>query len=551
MTDAIVIGAGHNGLTSACYLAKAGLDVKVLEASERVGGMTSTNPVIEAAPDHLCNEGAMDVSLFRTSTVGSDLGLHGFGLREIEVDPIYAFLDAEGPSLCFWRDAEKTAREIRRFSRRDAAAYLALSNALDKAVDVAVPYMNSHPLRPAAGELVKGLARAVRHPRGLGPLGSLMSASLAEVIDESFEHPMVRGPLAAIVPFAPIEQDGTGWALIYFGLIQRFGVTRFAGGTGAITDALERCLLAAGGAVRTSAAVESLIVGGDRVAGVRLESGEELRARAVVSSANAKSTLLELLPRGTLSERLERRAGHIPTAGTGATSWQANVAFSGRLELTRHMEWRDDDVDLRVPGLCWASFEHHVEAWARCAKGLAPEPLANIALIPTAADPSQAPEGQDVLWLWTGIAPVDPHGGWESIGPTVEQTAIADAAKYIDGIEQLEIGRRVMTPPDLEKRFRAPDGNVYHVDPTSLRFGPLRPAAGFAGYRTPVPGLFLGGASCHPSAGICGVPGKLAAREVLKDLGSSNRTMATRALSSLGEWHQDHSKPPPQRVAQG
>ena len=141
-----------------------------------------------------------------------------------------------------------------------------------------------------------------------------------------------------------------------------------------------------------------------------------------------------------------------------------------------------------------------------------------ITIVPTGADPTQAPDGQDTVWSWTGIAPVRPTLPWSDVGATVAEREIERAARFLGGLRELEIARQVMTPPDFAARFRVPDGNVYHVDPTATRFGPLRPAVGFSGYTSPVEGLILSGGGMHPSAGICGVPGKLAADAALAAL---------------------------------
>jgi phytoene dehydrogenase-like protein len=156
-----------------------------------------------------------------------------------------------------------------------------------------------------------------------------------------------------------------------------------------------------------------------------------------------------------------------------------------------------------------------------------------ITIIPTGADPTQAPEGQDTVWSWTGIAPARPAVPWSEVAAAVAEREIARAARFLGGLGAMEIARQVMTPPDFAARFRVPDGNVYHVDPTAMRFGPLRPAVGFAGFTSPIDGLILSGAGVHPSAGICGVPGKLAAAAALKELG---RTPSTRLqpASELG-----------------
>jgi phytoene dehydrogenase-like protein len=514
--DAIIVGAGHNGLTAGCYLAQAGLRVLIVEATDKAGGMTSTNPVFTRAPAHRINEGAMDSSLWRTTSIPNDLGLERFGLHEIDVDPPYAYLDPDGESLCIHRDPRRTAEEIEKFSRKDARAFLDLANTLDAAMNVVVPFMNTNPVRPAVGPIAAGALRSAARPSRLRPLGRFLAASHAEIIDEMFSHRMVKAPLAALPCFAPISDDGTGWALIYFGLIHRAGVGRFRGGTGALTDALARCFAAAGGQVRYRAVVDGIAMRGGRAAGVRLEHGEELTARTVITTNNVRVPLTEWLPDGTLPDILAERARHIPTSSTHASSFKVDLALSGRVEVSRHGEGRRDGINLRIPALCYTTFEEHVAAWHACARGEVPDPLPGIAILPTGADPTQAPEGQDTFWFWSGISPVAPRRPWPEQAEPTAQRVLATAAKYLDGVKELEIDRQIMTPPDIEKRFRAPDGNVYHVDPTATRFGPLRPAPGLGGYRTPVEGLFISGGGTHPSAGICGVPGQQAARAVLR-----------------------------------
>ncbi|GAA5158511.1 NAD(P)/FAD-dependent oxidoreductase [Pseudonocardia eucalypti] len=514
-TDVIVVGAGHNGLTAACYLARAGRSVLVVESAGRVGGMTSTNPVLAGAPEHRINEGAMDSSLWRTTRIPRELELHRFGLTEIEVDPPYAFLDQDGSSLCIHRDPRRTAEEIARFSRPDAAAYLDLANTLDAAMNVAVPFLNTNPVRPSPAGILRGAARSALRPGRLGPLAHFFSTSHAEFVEERFTDRRVRALLAALPCFAPMFADGTAWVLIYFGLIHRAGVGRFAGGTGAVTDALARCLASHGGRIRVNATVDGLVTRHGRVTGVRLDDGTELPARAVLTTNNVRIPLTEWLPEGALPKHLARRAAHIPTDSTGASSFKVDVALRGRVEVSAH---RAGGVDLRTPALVWTTFEEHVQAWHDCARGRVPDPLPGVAILPAGADPSQAPAGQDTFWFWSGISPVRPTEPWSELaGPTAERV-LATASKYLGGLAELEIDRQVMTPPDFERRFRAPDGNVYHVDPTATRFGPLRPAAGLAGYRSPVDGLFLSGGGTHPSAGICGVPGQQAAKAVLRTL---------------------------------
>ena len=516
--DVLIVGAGHNGLTAGCYLARAGLRVLVVEAADVVGGMTSTRPVLAGAPGHLVNEGAMDSSLWRTTTIAKDLQLGRFGLRELDIDTPYAYLDADGSSLCIHRDPVRTADEIRLFSPADARAYIELANALDVAMNIVVPYMNSNPLRPRAGGILGGALKSARHPSRLGPLAQFLTTSQAEFIDSRFRDRRVKALLAAVPCFAPIFADGTAWVLIYFGLIHRSGVGRLKGGTGAITDALASCFTAAGGRLRFGAVVDGLLMRGRRVAGVRLDTGEQITAGQVITTNNVKVALSQWLPDGVLSDELAHRVRHIPTASTNASSFKIDVALGGRAALSAHQANRRDHVDLRKPALCLTSFDDHVEAGRACARGEVPDPVPGFAIVPTGIDPTQAPAGQDTFWFWSGITPVNPTRPWsELVGPTADRV-LEHTAKYIDGLAELQIDRRQQSPEDIAARFRSPDGNVYHVDPVATRFGPLRPAPGFAGYRTPVDGLFISGGGTHPSAGICGIPGQQAARAVLRSL---------------------------------
>jgi phytoene dehydrogenase-like protein len=519
--DVIVVGAGHNGLVAACYLRRAGLDVTVLEASPTVGGMISTNPVIPGAPEHQINEGGIQASLFRASTIEQDLGLARYGFKQLIADPFHVHMDIDGPSLAFWRDARKTADEIRLFSKRDAGKYLEFAESLDAAMDLAVPFMLGHPTRPEAKTALSMLPAAFKKRRELWPLLSFFTSSHAEIIEERFDHPLVRGALASMPPFCWMTQDGTGWALIYVGMCHRTNSARFLGGTGALTDALHAYLQEHGATVRTSARVVDLLVENGAVVGVRLDDGEELRADNVMASCSPKATLAKLLPHGVLPDHLQRRAEAIPTNVLETTTLKIDVAVSGKLTMPRHQQWRDehrgDGLDLRKPIVSWQTYEEHKEAWNKVVQRKWPDTIPFIGIVPSAIDPTQAPEGQDTFWLWSGITPRNPEEQpWEQVRDEIGNRVLAECAKVYEGLDSMEIGRRVFSAPDLEERFNVPDGNVYHVEPVGARFGPLRPAQGFGSYDVPVPGLWITGAGTHPTGGISGIPGKNAADAFIK-----------------------------------
>lgn len=527
--DVIVAGAGHNGLIAACYLARGGLKVLVVEAHDTVGGMTCTNPMAPEAPDHMINEASIHASLFRLSPIDDELELsRKYGLKQRIIDPCHVQLNSEGDeSIAMWRDANRTAEEIRYFSPRDARAWLELSELFDKAITIGLPLALTSIVRPDPMAVLKVLGRSIRNFKYLMPLVQLVTGSHSGVLEEWFESPMVRACLLSGLPFMDFKVDHSAFAMVYLGALQSTGIAMFEGGTGAFPAALVRCLEAAGAQVKTSAPVEQLVLKDGAVRGVRLQGGEKIFAhKGVLTAFSPKSVLNHLLPEGVLSHQLQTRAKHIPTVNRGIADYKLNIALKGRIEPRRHQAWRDKKgwgVDLRLPTLQWATYEESLAAYANSIRGEVPDVIPGLSQITTAFDPSMAPAGHDTFWYWTGLIPVNPRLGWETARDQITGRVISDSAKYYDGIEELEIARRPLAPPDIAKRFWAIDGSVYHVEPYISRFGPGRPALGLAGYKTPVPGLFLSGSGTHPSAGICGMPGRNAALKMLKVVGKSGK----------------------------
>ncbi|HWJ82444.1 MAG TPA: NAD(P)/FAD-dependent oxidoreductase [Nocardioides sp.] len=515
-TDVLVIGAGHNGLVAAAYLAKAGMSVQVVEASPTIGGMISTNPIFPEAPGHLINEGGIQASLFRSSGIEEHLELGKYGFRQIIADPFHVHLDPEGPSLAFWHDPARTVDELRYFSPKDARAYEQFARSLDAAMDVAIPYMNAHPLRPGGKALREIVPAALRKRKELMPLTTFLTTSHREFIEERFDSPLLRAALASMPPFCWMTQDGTAWALIYVAMCHRTNSARFQGGTGALTNALTQALLEHGGTVRVNSRVEELVTRGSEVVGVRLDNGEELFAGTTLASCSPKATLARLLPGGMLPDHLERRARAIPTNVLETTTVKIDVAVSGRLSMPRHTAWRKDGLDLTAPIVSWQTYEDHIDAWNSAVQRKYPDNECFIGIVPSRLDPTQAPAGQDTFWAWSGIFPRNPDIPWSEMKDQVGTKMLKESSLYYEGLDSMEINRRVMSAPELEERFNVPDGNVYHVEPVGMRFGGLRPAQGFGAYETPVPGLWITGAGTHPTGGISGLPGKNAAEALIR-----------------------------------
>lgn len=524
--EVIVVGAGHNGLVSAAYLAQAGLDVLVVEASPTIGGMTSTNPMTPEAPGFTINEASMQASLFRTTTIDKDLGLSKrFGLKQTVIDPAHVQLNYDGTSLALWRDPKRTADELRHFSPSDADALLDLYRVIDAAVEIGMPLMQTSPVRPEVKKILQAAKGMVKNRKELVAIGRWMASSQVEAIEDSFESDAIKAPMLIALPFMPFDADMSGWSLIYLGILSKYGVSMFHGGTGAFPAALAESIKSNGGRIRTSAPVEELVVTGGRVVGVRLAGGEEITARrGVLTACSPKTTLTRLLPDGVLPRIMQKRVDKIPSIRRGIADYKLNVALSGKIKMTKHEKWRGDGLDLRLPCNTYHTYDQALDAAKAAVRGDVAEHLPGLGHCTTAFDSSFAPPGCETFWFWTGLTPSIPREPWAEAKKKITESVIADASHYYEGIESLEIARRDLALPDIEDRFWAIDGSIYHVDPVISRFGPLKPTGGFAGYKTPVPGLFLTGAGTHPVAGISGMPGQNAARAMLKALRAEDRS---------------------------
>jgi phytoene dehydrogenase-like protein len=519
--DAIVIGAGHNGLVAANYLIEAGLDTAVLERRDRVGGMTRSEHAIAQAPGHLINHCAIDPVFWSQSNAARELELHRFGLRFVEVDPGFVYLHPGGESIAFWRDPERTAAEIARFSPGDGTAYRELAELFTAICDVALPMFATNPTRPDAGAVLRAATSALRHRGSMGEIGAFLCASGREAIAERFTHPVVRSALnIASACLYPSSFPGSSIQLLLLAFVHRFGCPRVLGGTQRLPDALAARFSARGGTVITGAKVEQILTEGERATGVITTDGAEIRARrAILVGCDPRQALTELLPAGSMNPRRERRAQAIPVNGLGWGQLKLDVACRGRLSLERFTRERTDGADLRAASHLIGTEDGVERAYRRAAAGLLPgrDDLGFYNAIPTAADPSQAPEGEDTLYLIAVTSPAAPEGGWtEEIRERAVNDALVRAGDFYEGLSELEIGRSTFTNAEMAAEVGA--GSQAHVDWILNRMGPMRPARGFGGFRTPIEGLYLAGAGSHPGAGVTGTPGYLGAREALRDI---------------------------------
>ena len=484
--------------------------------------MTCSGPFIASAPHHIIHPGGVDVVILQASTIIADLELERYGYRTVNPDPTYAYLHPDGSSLVFWRDPVRTAEDIKRFSAHDAKAYLEFMETLDALMGVALPMMRTDAKRPSLGQLARVAGSIISNRRQLGAIIELMTFSSDQVLAERFEHPMVIGALLGLAAGAgPISGDGSGLAHVFVGLLHRFGSARPIGGMQALPNALAARLQAGGGTILTGTPVSEILVEKGRAEGVRLADGQVIRARAVVAACDPKTALGRLLPAGVLSKAMQARVDYIPANASGAAPMTVHLALSGRVQMSRHQALRKDGVDLRKPAQMIGSPEEMRLSYAAAARGeLAPAPSA-WAIITTASDPTQAPEGQDSLYLYPLAVPLSPPEGWPALKERAVKAILDNAGQYFDNLEALELGRMVATPEDLRDYMGATNGCVLHVDFNRSAF--MRPALGLGGYETPVEALFLGASGSHPGGAISGMPGQLSSRRVLRYLARSRR----------------------------
>jgi phytoene dehydrogenase-like protein len=520
----IVVGAGHNGLTCAAYLARAGLDVTVLERRSVLGGACVTE---ERWPGFRVSRAAYVVGLLRPRVV-AELGLMQHGLRLLPRTPASFTPLADGRSLVLGAGLEADTAEIRRFSARDAEAYPRfeawlerIARAVEPTLDVTPPDLalrGPRDLRPwwlalrAAARLGRELPRAAR----------LLLAPARELLCEWFDSEPLRATLATdsvIGAFASPGSAGTGYVLFHHvmgSVTGRRGVWAYAqGGMGALSGALASAALAHGATLRTEAPVARICTRDGHVSGVVLESGEEIGAEAVVSCADPARTFLGLLDPAALPEQFVREVRQLDFRSPVV---KLNLAL-GTLPRFRVRDREQTPLGgtIHVGANDLDALDH---AFADAQRGeVSSLPLVELTL-PSVVDPSLAPEGQHIASVFAQYAPArepdDP--AWPGLRDQMRDRVLAAIERVAPGFTGAVLHCETLAAPDLEAEFALTGGNIFHGAMTPDRLLFMRPLPGWARYRTPVERLYLCGAGTHPGGGVMAACGRNAAREIVRDL---------------------------------
>ncbi|MDB5737441.1 MAG: beta-carotene ketolase [Sphingomonas bacterium] len=521
--DVVIVGAGHNGMAAAGYLSRAGKRVAVVERMGKVGGMTSSGYMIPEAPQHLVTPCAVELLFVRGTGLIEDLELAKHGLRTIDPDPSYAYLHPDGSSIAMFRDAKRTAEDMARLSRADGKAYLKFMQLMDALMDIGFPMMMAEPGRPGLGSLAKVIGAAVRNVKLREELTILASGTSDQIACEWFEHPASIALLTGIAAGAgPIDDDGNAAAYMILSVLHRLGTGKPVGSLQSFADAMKRSIEASGATIHLNAPVAEIVIENGTTKGIRLEDGRTFDAPVVIATCDPR-TMMRMTTPGQVERRLVQRIEHAPSNRWGGAPLLANIAMSKPISLKRHQDLRHDGADLnRAVGLIGTPEEVR-ESFAAARRGDIPKRHAVSVTPMTNIDPSQAPPGQSVAYVYLPAMTVDAREGWS---PELKDRTMADViahmSEFYDGFDA-EIGRFVETPREREQRLNVTNGCVTHIDFGSLRSGTKRPASGFGGPTPAIPGLFIGGAGAHPGGGISGIPGKIAADRAQRYLKKAKR----------------------------
>jgi phytoene dehydrogenase-like protein len=519
--DVIVIGGGHNGLVNAAYLARAGKRVLVLERRHVLGGACVTEEVFPGFKFSVCS---YVVSLLRPEII-RELDLPRHGLEILPLDGTFTPMPS-GDYLWRVNDHAKTRREIARHSRLDAEAYDEYGKAMIEMAHFVKPIMNMTPPDPASLN-VKGLLELLGMGRRFQELSAddkynqvqLMTMSAVDFLDQWFETDVLKATMSAsgiIGTFLGVRSPGTAYVLLHHymgeidGAFRSWGLSR--GGTGAISNAIADAAREAGAEIRTEAPIAKIILKNGQAKGVVLANGDEIYADVISSSVDPRLTFMKMVGEEHLPTDFVEDIKRYKFRGS---SGKVNLALDA---LPDFKCMPGAGPHLRGAVSISPSVEYMERAYDDAKYGrYSRRPYIDM-VIPTLTDPSVAPPGKHVMSCFVQYAPYNlKEGNWDEKREEFGDTVIDTIAEHAPNIKDIILHRQVLTPLDLEREFGLSEGNIFQGELTLEQLFFLRPAPGWAQYRTPIRNLYMCGSATHPGGGIMGASGRNAAMEILKD----------------------------------
>ncbi|WP_319453749.1 MULTISPECIES: NAD(P)/FAD-dependent oxidoreductase [unclassified Mycobacterium] len=523
--DAVIVGAGHNGLITAGYLARAGKKVLVVEARDVVGGACTSEQLIPGSTWSSC---AFIASLLRPEII-AELELEKYGLEMYQTEASEISIFPDGSHLFMWKDMDRMLKELERFSKADAQAFLDFGLRVKKFASILTPFLLAPP--PSRSQVVAAFEAA-----GAEDLfNELVLLSTKDLLDRYFTSEHIKGLFTffgMISIWGGPSTPGTSYVYGHHsvgefkGTLGQWGFVK--GGMGGITQALARSAEAYGAQVRLNAPVRQVVVKSGTATGVELASGEVIMARAVVSNADPQRSMLTLLPEGTLDQKLTTKLQNYDARGSMARihllidELPDYIGFPAGVEGPQH----------QAQAILGASIENFERAWEAERRGEIPDDFVIEAVIQSTHDETLAPAGLHTMTLGVQQLPFTLNGtDWDAIRDEWADRVQEVLYRYAPNLRDHIVDRVIITPKDLERDYGLTGGNIFHGAMFFDQLFSARPTPELADYRTPVKGYYLCGSGTHPGGGVMGASGHNAAQVVVADLNGTPAPTADRVVA--------------------
>lgn len=520
--DAVIIGGGHNGLVCANYLALAGMKVKVLESRSIVGGAAVTE---EFHPGFRNSVASYTVSLLNPKVI-KDLELHKNGLVILEREVNNFWPHPDGNYLSFVRGDKALKEEIAIFSEKDASQLDRYFRDINMAADLIRDFVLETP--PNVGGGIGDIFKAVKFGNRLRKLPiederiimDIFTKSVSDFLSFYFENEYVKAAFAfdgVVGNYADTKTPGSAYVLMHHVIGEVNGKKGLwghaVGGMGAITQAMARSAESKGVEINLNCAVDKVLVENGKAVGVRLENGDILKAKNIASNLNPSLLFRKMVDKENLPDEFNRRIKHYKS---GSGTFRMNVALKALPKFTCLEKQERATKGHLTGGIVIAPTMDYLDKSYSDAKefGWSKEPIVEM-LIPSTLDDSLAPEGQHVASLF--CQQFNPNIDWDKHREAAADTIINQVEKYAPGFKELIVGKQILSPLDLERKFGLINGDIMHGHLSLDQIFSARPILGYGNYRSPIKGLYMCGSGTHPGGGVTGAPGHNAAHEIIKD----------------------------------